>query len=72
MIIKITTVIIIMMMMMNPTELTSPKRKGTKGSNVRKSYAAEFETKAIQEMHPRITQDEPADRYGVSLYLISK
>lgn len=60
------------MMMMNPTELTSPKRKGTKGSNVRKRYTAEFETKGIQEMHPRITQDEPVDRYGVSLSLISK
>ena len=48
------------------------KKKVTRGSNVRKKHTAVFKAKVIHQVQPDVSQDQIAQKYGISQSLVSK
>ena len=48
------------------------KKKATLESNVRKKHTAVFKAKVIHQVQPNVPQDQIAQKYGISLSLVSK
>ena len=48
------------------------KKKATRGSNVHKKHTAVFKAKVIHQVQPDVSQDQIAQKYGISQSLVSK
>ena len=48
------------------------KKKATRGSNVHKKHTTVFKAKVIHQVQPEASQDQIAQKYGISQSLVSK
>ena len=48
------------------------QKKAARGSNIRKKHTAAFKAKVIHLVQPDVSQDQIAQKYGISQSLVSK